>query len=616
MPSNFVATDGYPHEAIRSLPPTPSLEFERKRAKALLRQIRGNNPDAKLADAQFISARELGFASWPRLVQYFRALEREAASPRRLEGYTLEYYDSDVRSLLAWHRKKADWAGRTLAAFVPRFYGRSIAEVIALPVTTEDARLAIARQNRCSSWDQLLEQSAAERARQSDPWGRHASAFTHAARAIRAHDMDALEVVLEQHSELLHPSEDDARRGHTLVHSALIIERVERTPQARRMTDWLASRGMDLTRALNDMLLGFHGISAAEVRGLLGRGADPNWLPANGVSVLEHSIVRYDNSEAVDLIARRSTPPRALWIAAGLGDVEGVGGYFDRSGKLIAAAYRDRAPFNLRMSTGVASIPDPDDHELLAETALVALLNGRTAVIELLVKRGFPIDYLGWGGTSPMRYAIGQRNVAMVETLLRLGADLDKPGQWPSETPREFARQIVRHFPDSAELRTILELCGAGTPEEALTAFDAQRPSPPPLAEKLQETFAVAGDDAARRGQTEIGVENLFIAFLRQTFVLGFLSSSGVDLERLRDTFADRLLPAADRVSRPPLPFDTEMKALVERAVAIADERRRELVTVIPLFAALIERDGTFTTDAIVECGGDLSRLRDKLARA
>lgn len=80
--------------ALRPLPPRPSLEYERKEAKALLRRLRAGDPEAqararhpgfsasdppspRLADAQLVIAREYGFASWPRLVRWFGDVERQ-----------------------------------------------------------------------------------------------------------------------------------------------------------------------------------------------------------------------------------------------------------------------------------------------------------------------------------------------------------------------------------------------------------------------------------------------------------------------------------------------------------------------------------------------------------
>jgi ATP-dependent Clp protease ATP-binding subunit ClpA len=137
------------------------------------------------------------------------------------------------------------------------------------------------------------------------------------------------------------------------------------------------------------------------------------------------------------------------------------------------------------------------------------------------------------------------------------------------------------------------------------------------LAPKLEELFELAGDDAARRGETEIHSENLFIAILRgPRLPLQFLSGSGVDLERLHEIVADRLHPANDRVARPKLPFDDEVRGVIERAVAIADERRRAVVTSLQILAALAEREAGFASDLISACGGDLARLRERLARS
>jgi hypothetical protein len=71
----------------RPLPAAPSLEFERRDAKALLKALRAGEPSAvararpwldrlepthaKLAHAQRVIAREYGFTSWPRLVCHF-----------------------------------------------------------------------------------------------------------------------------------------------------------------------------------------------------------------------------------------------------------------------------------------------------------------------------------------------------------------------------------------------------------------------------------------------------------------------------------------------------------------------------------------------------------------
>jgi hypothetical protein len=56
-----------------------------------------------LADAQLVVAREYGFASWPRLVQYFRDVERQAFARRSQQSVDQEFYESSARSLIARH---------------------------------------------------------------------------------------------------------------------------------------------------------------------------------------------------------------------------------------------------------------------------------------------------------------------------------------------------------------------------------------------------------------------------------------------------------------------------------------------------------------------------------
>jgi hypothetical protein len=172
--------------ALRPLPPRPSLEFEHKQAKALLRRLRSADPDSiarararhpsldvsnlRLADAQLVIAREYGFKSWPRLVQYFGDLERQRYGARSTQSDRREHYDARVRGLLAEHRMRRGAGGRAFAAYVPRFYGIRLDEVFAATVTEEDARLAVARMNGFATWDVLLERTQNSVSWRDDDW--------------------------------------------------------------------------------------------------------------------------------------------------------------------------------------------------------------------------------------------------------------------------------------------------------------------------------------------------------------------------------------------------------------------------------------------------------------
>ena len=148
---------------IRALSLRPNLEHERKQAKLLLDQLKTGDPKAlarlrkqkrdssgslQLADAQFTIAREYGFTSWPRLVEYFETLERHEVSGARERESSLTSLEAWARTIQAEHKDKRAWTVQFLTAYVPRFHGRGADQVLASEVTNDDARLATARMHR------------------------------------------------------------------------------------------------------------------------------------------------------------------------------------------------------------------------------------------------------------------------------------------------------------------------------------------------------------------------------------------------------------------------------------------------------------------------------------
>jgi hypothetical protein len=292
---------------------------------------------------------------------------------------------------------------------------------------------------------------------------------------MAAADLRELQRVVEAHPELLHPSDRDASFGGTLLGAALRHEQALGAEAMRPIVEWLVAQGLDLQHQLNVQLCGHMNMETETVRYLLDRGADPSWMPPNGIPVLEHAIIRYWNGEAVDLVAERVVPRTALWISAGLGDVDGVRRSLDVHGKPTPAARRVRPEFDAVSPRLIPSHPDPDDDELLMEAFVIAMLNGRTAVLEYMVSRGFPVNTLLW--SSPViNVAVGNAMTAVVECLIRCGADLDLRGRHPDQTAREIAREMFESAPDNAARRRIVELCGMD-PNVILAERDArQRP--------------------------------------------------------------------------------------------------------------------------------------------
>ena len=604
---------------VRPLPSRPNLELEHKRAKTLLRQLRAGDPDAlarararhpaidisrpdtiALADAQLIAAREYGFTSWPRLVRYFETIEHGLVPRRELENRA--ELDARVRSLVVEHRQRRISAGRQLVTYAPRFYGMRVSDVFGAAVTIDDARTVVARERGYANWETMVAEAAKPRREQwtEDP-------MPLAARAMQVFDLEELGRIIERHPALRTPS---PRKNYDVVVIAILQER--RLPSNdRRLTEWLAAHGFDVQQTLNRMLCGQMRISADEVRYLLDRGADPDWVAPNGRCVLEHALVSYWNAEAVDVLAARARHPSALWIAAGLGDVDGVSGFLDRDGKPTEAAYRSRPAFSVG-GFGAPPLPEPDDEEILVEAFIIAMLNRRTAVMEYMARRGFPVDSLAWGST-PISFAVGNALPELVECLLRCGASLDVVGYRPESTPRQMARDYFQ--PNNPDSHRVLELCG-GDPAALIAELDA-RPAPEPqLTKRVRKVLEVAGDDAARRHETQIAPGNILVGMLRVAHAMPIQigGTAGVDGERLRAALEGRLLAEDDLIPREPLLLDATSQGFIARAVARVRERKIEQVMPHHLLFAMLEPDDGEAARFFASCGGDVSTLRRMLS--
>ena len=95
----------------RQLPDRANLEHLRNEAKQRLKALRGQNPTARLTDAQLLVAREYGFPSWRQLKATVDDRQRERVFQAARVG-DLE----TVRSALdgGFHPATTDASGRTL----------------------------------------------------------------------------------------------------------------------------------------------------------------------------------------------------------------------------------------------------------------------------------------------------------------------------------------------------------------------------------------------------------------------------------------------------------------------------------------------------------------------
>lgn len=361
------------------------------------------------------------------------------------------------------------------------------------------------------------------------------------------------------------------------------------------------------------MLCGHMYMKTETVRQLLERGADPNWVAPTGIPVLEHALIRYWNGEAVDVLAERVAPRNALWIAAGLGDLNGVRRSLDANGKPTAAARRLRPDFDAVGQRGLLAHPDPDDEEILMEAFFVAVLNGRTAVLEYMVSRGFPVNSLVYD--SPMiNFAVGNGMTGMVECLVRCGADLNLRGWMPTQSAREIARGRFEDAPNNVAFRRIVELCGMDP--NAILAERKARPAVPLGVEpKLQEALDLAGDDAFRLGKSDIDPENLLFGILRSGGLpLMFITKvSGVDLDRFRADVWHRVNVSDNAVECPKLPLNPASQVLIKAAIAAATERGRETLQGLHLLYALAQDEHGPLGQQLARYGSSAAILKGKL---
>jgi len=616
--------------AVRPLPPRPSLEFERKHAKKLLALLRQCDGEAlerarrqlksaasrratgfKLADAQFTIAREYGFQSWPRLVEYFRALdrhERSGARDRYLDPRTLEFRP---RAILAEHRDRRAGTAQCLAAFIPRFYGLTIEEVFAAEVTIDDARLVHARMNRFPSWQVMLE--ATQRPAPND-WERHSSPGRMALRAMHAGDARQFAEIVNAHPDLLTESTPGQPGCIALASAALRGNLREQTSETPRIIEWLKAR-MDLTSTLNWMLLGHWNMPTGSVQLLLDLGANPLWVPPNGIRVLEHAIARYWNADAVDLIAARVSPPKAFWVAAGLGDVKAVERYLDRNGAPTATAHKRRPDFTAMEMGFLPLNPGADDRTVIWEAFLVAALNQRLDVMDVLLDRGFPVDYSGWGQTI-LHLAVGNGWIPLLEYLIGRGADLDLKGWHPHLSARELAEHGFLNPHGHPEKRRILELCGGRDPEVLQREHDTQRAKRVMATHpSVEEAFEFAKHDATRQGLSAVSPENLFIALLHQgKLPLSILAGAEVDIARLREAVATRLVPP-EGPAPADMTADAECTAVLMAARAEAERRKHDTLSNLHVFLGLLASAPAAVTGLIEPPGGSLEKIRAFIER-
>ena len=610
---------------VRPLPARPNLAHERKAAKALLRQLRAGEPEAiararaqhpdfnprtpQLADAQLTVAREYGFTSWPRLAQYFEAFRRQMLNLRPPQ---VHFHSDDVaRAVLRGHAHRDPMTGRTFAAYVPRYFALPMDEVFALAPTEDEARLAAARQSGTATWDERARAAEAQKKAEGTPWEETPDRLAN--RALEAADLVALQRIAVEHPEVLQLPDARTARWHILK-GVLWHERKIGRDALRPIVEWLRTQGLDVQDELNRQLCGHIQYTAEDVRWLLDRGANPRWIAPNGYSVLEHALLNFWNGEAVDLIAARVTPPRALWVAAGLGDIEGVARFLDRRGRPTAAARRNRPAIDAMSFFPWPSHPEPQDEEVLMEAFHVAMLNGRVQMLEYLARRGAPINSLVFGA-PPVYITVGNdRWVPVFECLVSLGADLDLRSPSHGSSTRQHVEALVAQDPANATYQRLARVSGI----DVAATVQARNATPlpePRLHSSIARVLELAQDDARRAGSAVVAPGHLLFGLLRHEGVVSQLVAQtlGAEARAFRERWAHRLLPAASVAVPQELPLDAETEGVLERARNIVRGKRQSMIGAWHLLEALMEQTENPVDALLAPFGRTCADIRAKL---
>ena len=466
----IVSADG-----LRPLPPRPDLAYEEARARELQRAFNAPDPhttgdsgsstrdERSLEIARSRVAREYGFGSWEKLVEYYKTWELHERTGPRFKWDGLALYENRVSWLTNELRNRKAFAvqppdiqgtGATLATYVPRLFGLTDAEIFRADVTEAEIRHAVARSERFSNWETLAAYATTHVRASRDDWNN--TPQFEASKALKVGDRERAGQLFRAHPELLQSRDPRGVNGSILND---VVLRAIRKPTEESLATyrWVQSQGADFQHTLNELLLGSVRTPPEEVQNLLNLGANPNWVPNNGYSVLEHAVYRYWNGASVDLIAERVEPRQSFWLSAALGDVDTMLQFVDENGVPSEAARRDRPPFNA-LWMDAPNRPDAGDRDVVWEAFMLACMNNRAATIDALLQRGFPIDYSPHE-MSMLRWAVGNWIPDVVETLIERGADPTYK-IWPSvRSAREMAADWTAQDAASPIAQRIYSLC-------------------------------------------------------------------------------------------------------------------------------------------------------------
>jgi ankyrin repeat protein len=428
-----------------------NVEQARKRAKDRVRD--GSAPT--LAHAQLAVARELGYASWPKLVH---ALERPTAAQVVAAAYDMP---DRARALLerAPDLRGDPWVALTLGELPDGLEATAPGGPLDAPPLHYLARTRLAADTATPARALL--------ARGTDPNGVWEGGWTVLAVAASRGDAPLVELLLDAGAN---PNDNES-----LYHSL-------EAPDAA-CTALLLERGAE-PRGTNALPHALDFEALEPVRLLLDHGADPN-EGSEGTAV-HHAVKRGRGTDVIRLLvergadlARRDAAGRTAYAHAVMGNRDDIAALLAELGSPIDLAPRDEAVAALLRGERVEQMPQLD------QAARELVVTGRLTDEALdAVVASCGVGLRGWGGGTLLHGAAWHGDPGQVERLLAAGGDPRDRARTEFDTPLGWAAHGSRWAPPGGDhLRAAELLVAAGATVEPRHAELAASP----LAEWLEE---------------------------------------------------------------------------------------------------------------------------------
>jgi len=428
-----------------------NLVQQKKQARELLRAIRSGNADAlsrlrshharwaavddrtvrqlvSLHDAQFVLAREQGFASWPKLKAYAKPSSRSRHT--RLFVADVAWITDRVHGLLRTRSSAGPAALEQIREWHPRFFDKSDEEIRQAPFSEEDARLVYAKEHGFDTWDELKNRV---NLLASAPATAITETFMSAFVALQSGDAVGFQALLRAYPGL---AGERGTNGNTLLNLAVSFAGKPEWKGGLSSIEALLEAGADVSEG-NDR--GWTPLHAAaytnkpEIAALLiekGADLDAEAHGAGGTPLI--AALFWGHREVADLLGRHSLAPGNLRVAAGLGIPELVETCFHPNGELTPEACAARGFY--RPHSGFPDWqPSPDPQEVLDEALVWACKSNRLAVLERLVTAGARPNADPYRGT-PLIWAAVCNRVETVAWLLDHGADINQKATFGGAT--------------------------------------------------------------------------------------------------------------------------------------------------------------------------------------